>query len=249
MDLIYEGITTMLVSSYSFHTSVRMDLIYEGITTRGLAGYQKNQNSSEWTWFTKGLRQEGIDTPFRHHKSQVRMDLIYEGITTFFSLSFLVFSVVRMDLIYEGITTQRQKLNCRYWLCQNGPDLRRDYDLVLKSINSFLSCQNGPDLRRDYDWLCIVLKNLNILESEWTWFTKGLRQSPWFLLQALLLSEWTWFTKGLRRRLCNSSISLKVSSQSEWTWFTKGLRPCDNPVEVRDIPVRMDLIYEGITTV
>ena len=35
-----------------------------------------------------------------------------------------------MDLIYEGITTAHAK--CQYFtlVCQNGPDLRRDYDLA-----------------------------------------------------------------------------------------------------------------------
>ena len=34
-----------------------------------------------------------------------------------------------MDLIYEGITTVSKELFCTsLLLCQNGPDLRRDYD-------------------------------------------------------------------------------------------------------------------------
>ena len=55
MDLIYEGITTVLRASLWSSSTVRMDLIYEGITTQDLADI-----------FTLG----------------VRMDLIYEGITT-----------------------------------------------------------------------------------------------------------------------------------------------------------------------
>ena len=82
-----------------------MDLIYEGITTEKASSY-------------------GSTLP-----RSVRMDLIYEGITTIEGgLNVRVsHSKVRMDLIYEGITT------CRYCgkrsiVCQNGPDLRRDYD-------------------------------------------------------------------------------------------------------------------------
>ena len=37
--------------------------------------------------------------------------------------------------------------------------------------------------------------------------------------------------------------------RSEWTWFTKGLRPCTLAYSLSSSPVRMDLIYEGITTI
>ena len=57
-----------------------------------------------------------------------------------------------MDLIYEGITTTGpypfpDLLDPR----QNGPDLRRDYDLYASSLVRLRGRQNGPDLRRDYD--------------------------------------------------------------------------------------------------
>ena len=56
MDLIYEGITTIFASSGLSTSLVRMDLIYEGITTSMNVEITLLW-SSEWTWFTKGLRR------------------------------------------------------------------------------------------------------------------------------------------------------------------------------------------------
>ena len=59
------------------------------------------------------------------------MDLIYEGITTKESVRIKNHAPVRMDLIYEGITTKWKSSiysYCYLGYCQNGPDLRRDYD-------------------------------------------------------------------------------------------------------------------------
>ena len=83
--------------------------------------------------------------------------------------------------------------------------------------------QNGPDLRRDYDCVHVCTLFMAGYMSEWTWFTKGLRLSLHFWWIVQVLSEWTWFTKGLRHR----------------TWSVQNARRI----------VRMDLIYEGITTV
>ena len=103
------------------------------------------------------------------------MDLIYEGITTAAGGVTLGMAVVRMDLIYEGITTVVLNPASELPDRQNGPDLRRDYDLggiipsqdpfhvrmdliyegITTSSASFSTRlskgQNGPDLRRDYD--------------------------------------------------------------------------------------------------
>ena len=82
-----------------------------------------------------------------------------------------------MDLIYEGITTtgcpldnkgmgfpsewtwftkglrpiKKIKLFQGLIICQNGPDLRRDYDFSPQALRLVDCRQNGPDLRRDYD--------------------------------------------------------------------------------------------------
>ena len=58
------------------------------------------------------------------------MDLIYEGITTNDIVAKESSFLVRMDLIYEGITTLYLYVTLRLSLCQNGPDLRRDYDMT-----------------------------------------------------------------------------------------------------------------------
>ena len=108
--------------------NVRMDLIYEGITT--------------WIGYLLYI----LDT--------VRMDLIYEGITTLNQEGGVSWKLVRMDLIYEGITTSLiTSLIQSIWQRQNGPDLRRDYDLwcIDALLSPLVVRQNGPDLRRDYD--------------------------------------------------------------------------------------------------
>ena len=106
--------------------------------------------------------------------------------------------------------------------------------------------------------------------SEWTWFTKGLRllyAAPTravsllvrmdliyegittrtiFCCQWTAESEWTWFTKGLRRRL---SVDMKADSFRQNGPDLR--RDYDEGVPLHcctAISVRMDLIYEGITT-
>ena len=108
----------------------------------------------------------------------------------------------------------------------NWPDLRRDYDplyirmyepelfqewidLIWEGIttgffsiypNSTSIWVNWPDLRRDYDKFFQILFDFLEIESELTWFEKGLRQFASALLLDFLLvsSELTWFEKGLR---------------------------------------------------
>ena len=49
-----------------------------------------------------------------------------------------------MDLIYEGITTTRPSLLMSSFFCQNGPDLRRDYDGTSPS-----GLEQSPQVRMD----------------------------------------------------------------------------------------------------
>ena len=195
-----------------------MDLIYEGITTSSaetllsLAGSRQNGPdlrrdydldifpgyivllSSEWTWFTKGLRHDNI--PF-HVRPCVRMDLIYEGITT---------PTVLANLIFKPR--------------QNGPDLRRDYDL--NPLDRMHTCQGL---------------------SEWTWFTKGLR------LGGVIPSQDPLRQNGpdLRRDYDFNCSTFKSSSVVRMDLIYEGITTLFVSLSL-STSVRMDLIYEGITT-
>ena len=220
---------------------------------------------SEWTWFTKGLRRSWNFLFFLRNNRQNGPDLRRDYDEKMFLLQQQ--HLVRMDLIYEGITTTRGNLLASSCLRQNGPDLRRDYDgifLIIK-IEALASewtwftkglrlgnagiqgglclCQNGPDLRRDYDgFISISIKSS--ISSEWTWFTKGLRPQ----LICLYLPSFRQNGPDLRRDY-DSVIDATGGAYdvSEWTWFTKGLRRNKFCHQLWAL-VRMDLIYEGITT-
>ena len=247
-----------------------MDLIYEGITTH-LSDLLRWHHSSEWTWFTKGLRQ-GLDLRILASHGQNGPDL-------------------RRD--YDEGEFCWPSMPFR----QNGPDLRRDYDGYPSLSNAIATFrQNGPDLRRDYDILMFGNATSIRSLSEWTWFTKGLRRNigRQFVNAAccqngpdlrrdyddhacLLIYDMESLRQNgpdLRRDYDESwKLSICMRETSEWTWFTKGLRRSlvghafltvsmkrqNGPDLRRDYDllrwhhscwhsVRMDLIYEGITT-
>ena len=242
MDLIYEGITTGKKSrmfpcpyrqngpdlrrdydpdnstAFWVSLSVRMDLIYEGITTYTSRGMSNLWPQSEWTWFTKGLR------PHRPSSSV--------GIPH-----------VRMDLIYEGITTGLRSYHTVAFSRQNGPDLRRDYDAV-QALEIILVLVR-MDLIYEGITTSIPSRSNSYLQSEWTWFTKGLRPDEVTLFFTISSQN----GPDLRRDYDVNWVSVTyLGYPSEWTWFTKGLRHSPHVIEGRDYFVRMDLIYEGITT-
>ena len=172
MDLIYEGITTVLVlrnrklssgqngpdlrrdyDGDSIETRdfcVRMDLIYEGITTPGRLFALGPFLSSERTWFTKGLRR-GQEVSYVPSSLLSERTWFTKGLRPSLVSPSRILPTVRKDLIYEGITTKFPTFNNSSNNCQKGPDLRRDYDYKHLFFLLFLSCQKGPDLRRDYD--------------------------------------------------------------------------------------------------
>ena len=152
-----------------------------------------------------------------------------------------------MDLIYEGITTSLSgSFSALYFVCQNGPDLRRDYDPISLRLMGSKNFLVRMDLIYEGITTAPALWQMpyTVCSSEWTWFTKGLRHLPnlntsspvgqngpdlrrdydlnlsvsW---RRCFSSEWTWFTKGLRRIYL---FDLRALGSSEWTWFTKGLR-------------------------
>ena len=123
-----------------------------------------NGNSSELTWFTKGLRLQICIITDNIHIS-VRIDLIYEGIATFFWISGILKCVyVRIDLIYEGIAT------LSFYLFYNTPGTSVRIDLIYEGIATFKmfvysghtvnNCPNWPDLRRDCDMGCEIFNHV-----------------------------------------------------------------------------------------
>ena len=150
-----------------------MDLIYEGITTRPSVPYDR-WPGSEWTWFTKGLRRQ----------RNCRKSLLLQSEWTWFTKG-----LRRCDL----------------------PCIRSN------------SCQNGPDLRRDYDGHYHTPGSIRLRwMSEWTWFTKGLRRQGLTQPCQFLTVRMDLIYEGITTYLIWPDVIFWILS--EWTWFTKGLR-------------------------
>ena len=87
IDLIYEGITTAALLAADLTAPMccdQIDLIYEGITTVQFESIIAKGacKVTKLTWFMKGLRPQIIHCGFQSRKFRDQIDLIYEGITT-----------------------------------------------------------------------------------------------------------------------------------------------------------------------
>ena len=226
MDLIYEGITTDYLPFVlgTFHI-VRMDLIYEGITTQTAAAFTAvGLQASEWTWFTKGLRHNVKLCCIVIILSRSEWTWFTKGLRLADgSLAMPHDNKVRMDLIYEGITTPLTSSGSLNICSQNGPDLRRDYDVL-----GYSRLLPGTLVRMDLIYEGITTSfGFRFFKtsqaSEWTWFTKGLRH----LLRAVCVIGGPYVRMDLIYEGITtepSGSSTKFHFPSEWTWFTKGLR-------------------------
>ena len=203
IDLIWEGITTLLSMLWGHNTSLLewIDLIWEGITT--FFGLSQFLPVLRVNW--PDLRRDyDLFSPNDYSiVLQEWIDLIWEGITTWKSLNITNVVVFRV----------------------NWPDLRRDYDLHLSWCIHRLQYQEWIDLIWEgiTTFLHSAFSLFSWTMSELTWFEKGLRPLPLLrIIYVTKVSELTWFEKGLRPVFWSSFLIFSLLS--ELTWFEKGLR-------------------------
>ena len=130
MDLIYEGITTKKWCALTSSIVVRMDLIYEGITTISWLLSSKIAVTSEWTWFTKGLRQLWLSCN-RYGPLPSEWTWFTKGLRPLYFLG-VNLRRYRSEWTWftKGLRRPCTKSNIKFFFRQNGPDLRRDYDMT-----------------------------------------------------------------------------------------------------------------------